>query len=212
MLLFSTYAAPRALSLSPRRNDIFVEDQNNSDSKPDGYFFNAFRDAVGSIGRTVLVLSPWRTPVPLTRSWCAWEILCTITTGAQFEVALAPAERASFETALLDDVYGIVTALTNVHVERAEAFVEADRAKIAGLIEAQGVAGVNELICDKLREWLLRTAGRLAAERGAELGEDADEASLVSHGTLLNEVAQLYYKQASSASLRRCFPPLVARD
>ena len=39
-------------------NDIFVEDQNNVDSKPKDYFFTAFLNAVGSIGNTLLV-SVW---------------------------------------------------------------------------------------------------------------------------------------------------------
>lgn len=31
-------------------NDIFVEDQNSTDGKPEGYFFTAFKDAVAQIG------------------------------------------------------------------------------------------------------------------------------------------------------------------
>lgn len=58
-------------------NDIFVKDQNTSDKKPDGYFFNAFRTAVQTIGRTVLVLEQLRGSVALTRAWCIWEIFCT---------------------------------------------------------------------------------------------------------------------------------------
>lgn len=84
-------------------NDIFVEDQNSSDSKPPDYFFHAFKDAVGAIGNTVLVLEPWQSPIPLTRAWCVWEIFSTIATGAQLSVAHSPAEHASFEQALTDD-------------------------------------------------------------------------------------------------------------
>ena len=36
-------------------NDIFVEDQNATMDKPEGYFFTAFREAIVSIGRTVLI-------------------------------------------------------------------------------------------------------------------------------------------------------------
>ena len=143
----------------------------------------------------MLVLSPWLNAVPLTRSWCVWEILCTIQTGARFEVALAPAERASFEAALVEDFDGIVNALIGVHVENAEAFVPDDQARIAALLEDEGAAEVNALIAGKLREWLLRTARRVATERASKLGDDDDSQS--SHATLLNNIAQLLSFQAS---------------
>ena len=41
-------------------NAIFVEDQNNTDLKPDDYFYTAFHKAIGEIGHTLLVLEPWR--------------------------------------------------------------------------------------------------------------------------------------------------------
>ena len=49
-------------------NDIFVENQNSTDNRPPDYFFTAFREAIATIGRTVLVLEPIRTPIPLTRA------------------------------------------------------------------------------------------------------------------------------------------------
>jgi hypothetical protein len=75
-------------------NDIFVEDQNSADFKPDGYFFSAFRLAAEKIGRTVPVLQPLRAAIPLTRSWCIWEIFCTVSsrTGCELVVALPPSE------------------------------------------------------------------------------------------------------------------------
>ena len=59
-------------------NDIFVEDQNATMDKPEGYFFTAFREAIVSIGRTVLILMPLKDSIPLTRAWCVWEMFCTI--------------------------------------------------------------------------------------------------------------------------------------
>ena len=63
-------------------NDIFVEDQNNVDTKPKDYFFTAFLNAVGSIGNTLLVLDPWNAPIPFERSWCVWEIYSTLCSSA----------------------------------------------------------------------------------------------------------------------------------
>ena len=84
-----------------------------------------------AIGHTLLVLSPWRNPIPLRRSWCLWEIVCTLeapkapkagllthslsTTyfGAisnpccVFDVALPEAQQGAFEAALHTDLASI---------------------------------------------------------------------------------------------------------
>ncbi len=90
---------------------------------PSDWWSNAFRDSVASIGLTVLVLQPWSSPVPLTRSWCLvraarpvalccriavltraasqWEIFCSIDSGATLEVALGPHEQDALDDALV---------------------------------------------------------------------------------------------------------------
>ena len=83
-------------------NDIFVEDQNSTYAKPAEYFFTAFKDAVASIGHTVLVLAPWDAPIPATRAWCLWEIYSTLIAESRFEVVLSRTERERFRGA----VYG----------------------------------------------------------------------------------------------------------
>jgi hypothetical protein len=40
-------------------------------------------------------------PVPLTRSWCLWEIYSTLDGGAELHVALSPAQRAAFQDAMV---------------------------------------------------------------------------------------------------------------
>ena len=45
-----------------------MEDQNATDLKPEGSFFDAFRNAIITIGRTVLVLCPLSATIPLTRA------------------------------------------------------------------------------------------------------------------------------------------------
>ena len=74
--------------------DIFVEDQNSVNTKPEGYFFTTFKSAVAQIGHTLLVLAPWEAPITLTRAWCLWEIYSTVVVGSKFEVVLSAAEKA----------------------------------------------------------------------------------------------------------------------
>jgi len=89
-------------------NDIFVEDQNTTLSRPEGYFFTAFREAIASIGRTVLVLEPIQTPIPLTRAWCIWEIWSTIDSHSDLVVVMPPSEEASFKQLIMNDFNSIV--------------------------------------------------------------------------------------------------------
>ena len=53
-----------------------------------------------------MMISPWSEPLPLRRAWCIWELFCTESVGAPFDVCLGPAEQAAFETAVLGDRRG----------------------------------------------------------------------------------------------------------
>eukprot|EP00808_Paulinella_micropora_P018779 g80800.t1 len=88
--------------------DIFTVNQHETAKVDQNFWFNAFRENVKDIGHTVLILSPWRNPLPLTRSWCLWEIFCTRDTGATFEICLSQAEAKDFENVILNDFDSIV--------------------------------------------------------------------------------------------------------
>jgi hypothetical protein len=81
--------------------DIFVGSQHKAPLLDSGWFKDAFAQAITRIGHTLLVLQPWHAPLPLTRSWCLWELLSTVDGGAQLEVVLSPAQSAAFQDALV---------------------------------------------------------------------------------------------------------------
>jgi hypothetical protein len=64
------------------------------------------------IGRTVLVLQPWDAPLPLTRSWCLWEIYSTLAGNAELHIALSPAQHESFQEALVR-AFGLLVLILN---------------------------------------------------------------------------------------------------
>ena len=70
----------------------------------------------------MLVLSPWDAPIPLTRAWCLWEILCTIINKADFTVQLSRAQNTSFIETLRSDFEYISTALCRIDVEKSQAW------------------------------------------------------------------------------------------
>ena len=137
---------------------------------PPDYFYTAFKDGIASIGRTVLVLLPFDDPIPLTRSWCLWEILCTAEApGAALEVRLGAAAEAALEAALATDLDRVLTIMTRVDIARAEASSQQDQDRIASAVDASasagGVAGINTTIKAELRAWLAATAAAAVARR-----------------------------------------------
>ena len=57
-----------------------------------------------------MVLVPFGDPVTFTRSWCLWEIVCTLEAqqaGCVFDVALPEAQQGAFEAALHTDLASI---------------------------------------------------------------------------------------------------------
>ena len=102
--------------------DLFVNDQWNAPNLPYEWWSGTFSSAIGEIGHTMLVLSPWDAPIPLTRAWCLWEILCTITNKADFTVQLSRTQHASFIETLRSDFEYIQTALCRIDVEQSQAW------------------------------------------------------------------------------------------
>ena len=70
--------------------DLFSNNQHKAISFPFEWWRDTFLNAIGKLGRVVMVLSPWNNPIPFTRAWCLWEIYCAVSTGSKFEVAITP--------------------------------------------------------------------------------------------------------------------------
>ncbi len=51
--------------------DVFCVNQHSrADKDFNNWWSTTFQGAIKQFGRTVMVLSPWQDPVPLTRAWC----------------------------------------------------------------------------------------------------------------------------------------------
>ena len=81
--------------------DVFAIDEHATQSLPREWWGSTFKEAIRLIGQTVMMISPWSEPLPLRRAWCIWELFCTESVGAPFDVCLGPAEQAAFEAAIL---------------------------------------------------------------------------------------------------------------
>mmetsp|Transcript_27418 Transcript_27418/g.71983 ORF Transcript_27418/g.71983 Transcript_27418/m.71983 type:complete len:772 (-) Transcript_27418:76-2391(-) len=197
-------------------NDIFVENQNKATNKPQDYFFTAFREAIGTIGHTVLVLSPWHSPIPLTRAWCLWEIFSSVPADVKFEIVLSAAERERLRQAVLADASALTGAMVEVDARKAEAFVEADRERIFAAIEDMpgGSHTLNVQIKGLLRDWITQAVRDLCStgSAGAATGppsssHELERALLYNHaGTTLRDAGDFkgaVEHQAKALAIRR---------
>ena len=100
--------------------DIFVVDENAAHTYPTEWWQTSFTQAVGTIGHTALVLTPWRSPVPLRRAWCLWEIYSTLKESAQLSVWMSEVEMGSFHRALVEEFDSVLTSLCTIDAETAE--------------------------------------------------------------------------------------------
>ena len=102
--------------------DIAVVNQHMGASLPQAWWSTAFRQGIGKIQHTVVVLSPWEDPKLLQRAWCLWEVLCTLLEDCPLSLALPPDEEAEFHEALRsEEGFKRVDAMLNkVDVKRAE--------------------------------------------------------------------------------------------
>ena len=73
--------------------DTFAIDEHASQDRPQEWWSTTFKKAIEMMGHTVMMLSPWDAPQPLTRSWCLWELYCTYSAHIPFSVCLGPDER-----------------------------------------------------------------------------------------------------------------------
>jgi tetratricopeptide (TPR) repeat protein len=147
------------------RYDCFALDQHECQLPDPGkppktseWWTETFQAAIGRIGRTVMMLSPWNDPVPLTRAWCLWELYCTHAVGAEFRVCLGPDERRAFEAALVRDGNVLCDTFANIDVKNAKAGMAADQAMILGAVQTVGFEVLNAVAFDHMRNWTVGVA------------------------------------------------------
>ena len=135
---------------------------NAAGDLPYEWWTTTFKESIAEIGTTLLVLSPWNDPVPLTRASCLFEIMCSIegkASGAvDLQIALPPREHESLREGLEEDFNSIMDALVRINAERATAFKETDKASIFRSIrEGVGFTRLNAEVKDVLRAWYVNT-------------------------------------------------------
>jgi hypothetical protein len=133
--------------------DLFSVNQHITEKVDPDWWNKSFMNAVREIGYVVVVLSPWKEPIPFTRAWCLWEIYCAIMTGSKLEVAMDNDEREDFVYNLNDDPSRYMQLLADIDVAKSEAWKIEDRDQIFAAVESMdgGFSKVNSMVCSRMR-------------------------------------------------------------
>ena len=154
--------------------DLFTNNQHEAVSFPFEWWTTTFRESISSIGRVMLVMSPWNNPVPLTRAWCLFEIYSTIVGEAEMNVVIPSGEIASFKEAMGRSFNTIIDTLLSLDAQKAEASNPKDRDQIFNVVSQKipgGFATLNNKVKGHLRESYLH--------RCVEIAEDAEDGDLL---------------------------------
>jgi tetratricopeptide (TPR) repeat protein len=152
---------------------------------------------------TLLVLSPFDAPVPLSRSWCIFEILTTNLLGAELDIRIPSVEKDRFSAALASGEFDFNTWVRKIDIEKAEAFSEKDRMMILNLVRAKrGVASLNAVVIQMLCGWLEQQGRAILAAIPA----DQQSASSI----LMESLAKMLWGQGKTAEAYPLFREMVA--
>ena len=145
--------------------DVFVVNQHQSAVRPKIWWTETYQRGIGNIGKACLVLSPWNAPIPLTRSWCLWELASVAQTGARLDFALGTADAASLEKGLPKKFKALVSDLALVDIRRALAHHHPDKKIIREVAESTiGLNEFNAQVIGLVREWLVHVGREMLAK------------------------------------------------
>eukprot|EP00730_Choanoeca_flexa_P020068 TRINITY_DN9810_c0_g1_i2.p1 TRINITY_DN9810_c0_g1~~TRINITY_DN9810_c0_g1_i2.p1 ORF type:complete len:739 (+),score=174.66 TRINITY_DN9810_c0_g1_i2:71-2287(+) len=139
--------------------DLFVNNQNQAAELPQEWWSTTFKTSIHLVGTILLVLSPWDNPVPMTRAWCLWEILCAVTDpDVELLIRLPRSQRRAFHDGLAENFDVILDSLMKIDARKAEAYHQHDKDMIFKAIESSiGFDLMNERVKEPLRRWYLTT-------------------------------------------------------
>jgi hypothetical protein len=151
---------------------LFSNNLHGLDSLDFEWFHKTFQTAVGEIGHTVMVLSPWNNPLPFTRAWCIWEAYCSVTQNCLFEIAMSEHDRLEFVGEVTKDTEGaMMEMLATVRAENSQCLLEKDRDKIFSAIKKTiGFATINAMVFEQYRSWVIQATTDSMVQSMATLG------------------------------------------
>ena len=114
---------------------------------------SSLRSVIRHISHTVIVFSPSRSPVSVTRRWCLYELYCSAVSKVKFDIAMSRSQYDAFVKDAATSVHGILDTMS---IERGRCSKESDgEYLLKKLSDEVGFKRVNEKITNLIREWLI---------------------------------------------------------
>ncbi len=151
--------------------DLFCFNQHNAGS---GFeFWSAIiKSATSTLSSTVLVLSPWRNPVSLSRAWCVYEVFSVMENKGSMQVAMSRNEEDGFIDALRCDFDVIDDLAVTIDAKSLHATHAADKSRVLEEVQrgagGSGLPAINRFICEILRDWSVVTMKKALEEEEDE--------------------------------------------
>jgi tetratricopeptide (TPR) repeat protein len=140
--------------------DFFSVSQHVQGVLPFKWYSTIFMEAVTNIGNVLMVMEPWDDPLTLTRAWCVFEILASMSTNCRFEVSMSFSETERFSAVINEG--GIAEQfhrmLGKVNTSRSTAFSDTDREQIHGAvlqILPGGFVELDSMVLRTLEAWMV---------------------------------------------------------
>jgi tetratricopeptide (TPR) repeat protein len=184
--------------------DLVCNNQHKAANYDFEWWSGTFKNAIASIGKTVMVFDEWNDPIPLTRGWCIWELYCTIDNElCEFDVAMTAHSEISFVEDMDESAHDAINKmLGTIDCARSECFNDDDRMQIHDAVKRTlGFSKMNKTIFEVMRSWVIRKYEKETEIRKEELGE--------MHPDTLGSMNQLSLLYSNQGNYEKAEPLLV---
>lgn len=181
-------------------NQFRVDEQSDV---PFEEFEQIFEDKVVGIKNIVSLMSPWNSPVYLTRVWCIFELHKAYSNSCNLMIAMPPEEESKMIESVIagenadegtGGVHDLFDALNNTNIQDAQASREDDRNRILQMVEeSTGAVVLNNQVNEMLREWFRKTLDDFATREHSD--QPTGEAEQIKLSWMLNQIGLVYDNQ-----------------
>ena len=142
--------------------DIFSVSQHKAEIRPFEWWNSAFLNAVGSIGKVLMLIQPFEDKmtdtcawVTLTRVWCVFELFACESTLSRFEVTMTKNMRDMFLQSLQQNDETLLKSLVDIKCEDCKAFKEEDRKLVFEVINRTiGFPLLDSMVLQVMERWI----------------------------------------------------------
>ncbi len=116
------------------------------------------RDAIRNVEGVILILGSWQTPLALSRTWCLWEILCSLSAKKSLEVYMPGKALHDLHDALITEFPSVAISLTTIDYKTSKASRLDIQSKIMTAIDVVGERRATRALEKAIRTWLVNTS------------------------------------------------------